>query len=188
MPAMSAQDYFLRAARLGFRRWQAEDLPLARALWGNPEVTRLFSREPLTETLVEERLRTEMQQARDHGVQYWPIFLLANDAHVGCCGLRPHRPDEGIYELGFHLLPAHWGAGIASEAAGAVIEHAFSQPGIQGLFAGHHPDNAASGRVLAKLGFTRTGDQLYPPTGLQHPSYMLLPSAGSLAAGSVTRA
>jgi ribosomal-protein-alanine N-acetyltransferase len=34
--------YFLKTSRLGFRQWSIADLPLAMALWGDPEVTRFI--------------------------------------------------------------------------------------------------------------------------------------------------
>ncbi len=106
-------------------------------------------------------------------MQYWPIFLLANGEHVGCCGLKPRDPRQRIYELGAHIRSQHWRQGLAEEAAGAIIAHAFDELGASGLFAGHHPENEASRRLLAKLGFVYTHDELYPPTGLHHPSYHL---------------
>jgi [ribosomal protein S5]-alanine N-acetyltransferase len=106
-------------------------------------------------------------------VQDWPIFLLENDQHDGCAGLRPYRVDEGVYELGFHIRTAYWGQGIAQEAALAVVKFGFETLGAKALFAGHHPDNGASRRVLAKLGFRFTQEEFYPPTGLMHPSYLL---------------
>jgi ribosomal-protein-alanine N-acetyltransferase len=54
-----------------------------------------------------------------------------------------------------------------------VITYAFDTLGASALFAGHHPENAASRKVLAKLGFQFTHKQLYPPTGLEHDSYLL---------------
>ena len=51
--------------------------------------------------------------------------------------------------------------------------YAFNTLGVKGLFAGHNPGNAASRRVLEKLGFRYTHDEYYPPTGLNHPSYLL---------------
>ena len=93
---------------------------------------------------------------------------------VGCAGLRPRDPARKIYELGFHLCVAAWGAGYATEAARAVLDLAFGALGATELFAGHHPKNAASRRVLAKVGFVHTHDELYPPTGLLHPSYRLV--------------
>ncbi len=149
-----------------------DDLPLAHALWGDPRVTR-FIGGPFSPAQVEERLRQEIASMGAHSVQYWPLFLLAGDEHVGCCGLRPHRPHDRVYELGFHLRPAHWGRGLAVEAGRAIVTFAFQTVGATGLFAGHHPANAASRRVLEKLGFRFTHAELYAPTGLRHPSYLL---------------
>jgi RimJ/RimL family protein N-acetyltransferase len=164
--------YFLTSARLGFRRWSMDDLPLAAALWSDPEVTRLIGG-PFTAAAVEQRLRAEIGSMAAHGLQYWPMFLLADGAHVGCAGLRPYRPDEKVHELGFHLRPAYWGRGLATEAAAAAVAFGFETLGAAALFAGHHPANATSRRVLEKVGFRFTHEELYPPTGLKHPSYLL---------------
>ena len=59
------------------------------------------------------------------------------------------------------------------EAGRAVINYGFASLRADALFAGHHPANANSRRVLEKLGFTFTHEELYPPTGLMHPSYLL---------------
>lgn len=72
-----------------------------------------------------------------------------------------------------HLRPAWWRQGLAVEAARAVIAHAFTTVRLRGLFAGHHPGNAASRRMPEKLGFRYTHAEFYSPTGLQHPSYRL---------------
>ena len=55
-----------------------------------------------------------------------------------------------------------------------MIAYAFDQLGASALFAGHHPDNAVSARVLAHLEFQFTHDEFYPPTGQKHPSYLLM--------------
>jgi RimJ/RimL family protein N-acetyltransferase len=170
---MPAPEYFHSSKRLGFRFWTADDFDLARQLWGDPEVTRLFSKEPFSEEQIRERLNTEIERAAENGVQYWPIFELSTQANVGCCGLRPYRPGEKIYELGFHLRPAHWGKGYATEAARAALDYAREKLDLIGIFAGHHPENKASKRVLLKLGFAEIGAEFYPPTGLLHPGYML---------------
>jgi ribosomal-protein-alanine N-acetyltransferase len=164
--------YFLRTKRLGFRPWSVDDLGLAMALWGDEQVTKLIGG-PFSREQVQGRLSQEISNLRSHGVQYWPIFLLSNDEHLGCCGLRPYRLDQKIYEIGVHVRPVHWGHGYAQEATRAIMEYAFDRVGATGLFAGHNPANEASRRVLEKLGFHYTHDELYPPTGLQHPSYLL---------------
>lgn len=172
-----SREYFLKTPRLGFSCWSMDDLPLALALWGDPCVTRLIGG-PLSPEEAEQRLRSEIASMSAYGVQYWPIFLLAGGAHAGCCGLRPYRSQDRIYELGFHLRPAYWGQGLATEAGRAAVAYAFERLGAAALFAGHHPANATSRAVLEKLGFRFTHEELYPPTGLKHPSYLLARPAG----------
>ncbi len=166
------REYFLTSEHLGFGYWSEDDLPLAMELWGDPRVTARIGG-PFTAEQVRARLDREIACRRDHGMQYWPVFLLDTGAHAGCAGLRPYRPEERIYELGFHLRPEHWGRGLAEEAGRAVIGYGFAALGAVALFAGHHPENLASSRVLAKLGFHYTHEELYPADGLMHPSYLL---------------
>ncbi len=166
--------YFMTTSRLGFRFWRMADLDLARGLWGDPRVARwIDARGQLTEAQVAERLAFEIQLQHRHGIQYWPVYRLNGGTHVGCCGLRPHDPAARIYELGFHICASSWRKGYAFEAARAVIDHAFGTLHACGLFAGHHPRNKASRRLLAKLRFRFTHNEFYAATGCQHPSYLL---------------
>jgi ribosomal-protein-alanine N-acetyltransferase len=160
--------------RLSFRTWTAADWPLALALWGNPQVTRLIADLGFpSEQQAHERLVREFDNLTEYGIQYWPIFL-RDGTHLGCCGLRPYLPDEPIEEIGIHLRPAFWRQGFATEALSSVIRYAFAVRNVKALFARHHPDNVGSGRVLSKLGFRYTHDELMTQTGLFHPCYELL--------------
>lgn len=166
--------YFLKTARIGFRRWQEEDLPLATGLWGDLKVTQLFDgRGKLSQAQVKERLLLEISTQQLHGIQYWPIFRLQDDRHIGCCGLRPYDESKTVLEIGFHIRHRHWGHGYAYEAARGLIRYAFDIIRVSGLFAGHNPKNEGSRHLLEKLGFKYTHDEFYQPTGLNHPSYML---------------
>ena len=76
---------------------------------------------------------------------------------IGYCGLIFHGngpPDEP--ELAYELLRAAHGCGCATEAGRAVVTWA-SEAGYQRLWAGVRDWNAASRRVLEKLGFRETG-------------------------------
>lgn len=93
-----------------------------------------------------------------------PRFVMtrAADAEVvGCIGIGPiaggdqAAADSGI-ELGYWIARKHWGKGYATEGGRAVLEIARTL-GHQRVFASHFQDNPASGRVLRKLGFERTG-------------------------------
>ncbi|QOS77449.1 GNAT family N-acetyltransferase [Paenibacillus sp. JNUCC31] len=165
---------FLETERLEFSTWSEEDRALASALWGDHEVTKWISSKGfLSEDEVEARLALEIKRQEEVGVQYWPLFEKDSEVFVGCCGLRPYSPEENIYELGFHLTRDYWGKGYAMEAARAVVDYAFGELKVEGLFAGHHPDNDVSRHMLSKLGFEYVRDECYEPTGLMHPSYLL---------------
>ena len=168
-----SRDYFLTTKRLAFSHWRDDDLALAMTLWGNPQVS-AFLGGPFTPEGVRARLSREIEMMIACKVQYWPVFLLANNDLVGCAGLRPYTKDGHIHELGFHLRPDYWGQGLAHEAARAVIGFAFETLAIESLFAGHHPANEASERLLKKLGFRWTHEEIYPPTGLMNPAYRLV--------------
>jgi len=172
MDSPSHDAYFLLSERIGFRAWSDADMDLAMALWGDPEVTRLIGG-PFSPAQVRARLIQEITTEREHDVQYWPIFLRTTGEHVGCCGLRPYGAQAGTYELGAHIRRQHWNHGYAEEASRSVMEYAFACLQAGALWAGHHPDNAASRRLLGKLGFRYVRDEYYAPTGLNHPTYTL---------------
>lgn len=86
---------------------------------------------------------------------------------LGCVGL--HRADSDI-ELGYWIARRHWGRGYATEAVRALLSLARAI-GHGRIAAYHFTDNAASGRVLTRLGFR--------PNGRCGPRYSL--ARGSLA-------
>jgi RimJ/RimL family protein N-acetyltransferase len=167
--------FFLKTQRLKFRTWSDHDVALALGLWGDERVTKyIYAQGKLSEDEVRGRLEQEIANDKKFGIQYWPIFLKSTNAHIGCCGIRPYDPEGDIEEIGFQIRADHWGCGFATEAANAVINYAFTKRSVKGLFAGHNPNNTVSRHLLKKLGFRYTHDEFYPPTGLNHPSYIMM--------------
>ena len=97
---MAHAKYFLTTKRLGFREWSAMDLPLAIALWGDPEVTRRMGG-PFSDDEIRNRLAAEIASMAARGVPYWPLFFLTNDDYVGCAGLRPYQLTNRSTRLDF---------------------------------------------------------------------------------------
>ena len=62
------------------------------------------------------------------------------------------------WALGYGIAHAHHGQGYATEACRTVLDYARDVLGFKRLCAGVYVDNAASCRVLEKLGFMRAGD------------------------------
>ena len=78
-------------------------------------------------------------------------------APIGVCSvdLREDGP-----ELGYWLGVPFWGRGLATEAARALIDHAFGDLEHETLISGARVNNPASRRVLEKCGFQWTGVRL----------------------------
>jgi hypothetical protein len=60
------------------------------------------------------------------------------------------------------------------EAAQGALDYAWEKWRLSKVYAGHHPDNRASEKILKKLGFEFIENVFYKPTGLMHPSYVCM--------------
>lgn len=85
------------------------------------------------------------------------VVLRETGAFIGWCGLdnlEPARPNPVI----FYLLKAeYWGQGYATEAAGALLETAFCELALARVDGGAEFANAASKRVMEKVGMRYLG-------------------------------
>ncbi len=164
--------HVFKTERLGFSLWNKSDTEVATSLWSHPDVMRLLSATgTYTPEQIAERLTREIQNQELYGVQYWKLYTLETSEFIGCCGLKPYHEETNIYELGFQLLPSFWNKGYASEAARFSLSYALELLKAKNIFAGHHPQNESSAKLLAKLGFKAFTTEFYEPTGLTHPLY-----------------
>lgn len=100
---------------------------------------------------------------RPQGQHDLTLMIIAHEGArprlVGGIGIHPD-PDHGGHEIGYWLTPSAWGRGYATEAGVAMLDIAGHAMGLKRLNSGHFVDNPASGRVLTKLGFRRTGIEM----------------------------
>lgn len=138
----------IRTERLLLRRARWDDLEAVHRLFSDPRAMRYWSR-PEHETLEETRhwLRFLVEPAADS-----LDLLVEKDGEViGKAGAWQ------LPEVGFLLHPDHWGRGLAFEAMTAVIAHVEAEhPALPELTAEVDPRNAASLRLLDRLGFCET--------------------------------
>ena len=87
------------------------------------------------------------------------IVTLRSGALIGIAGIA--KLNGNAPELGYWLGVPFWGHGYATEAARAVIDHAFTEIGCEQLQSGARISNPASRRVLEKCGFQWCGVGLY---------------------------
>jgi RimJ/RimL family protein N-acetyltransferase len=88
------------------------------------------------------------------------VFLIEKDfAPIGMVGVD-WRDQDGP-ELGYWLGVDHWGQGLATEAAHAVIDFTFEEFDTSHMRAGARVANPASRNVLEKCGFQWSGVELH---------------------------
>ena len=83
--------------------------------------------------------------------------LSKDGALIGNCGLRRKADNEWEADIGYELSPDHWRCGYATEAARAMVDFGFSELGLRRISSWCIADNAASARVLERLGFRQEG-------------------------------
>jgi len=87
-----------------------------------------------------------------HGFGLYLVELKDRNVPIGMSGVlkRESLPDP---DLGFAFLPEYWGNGYAFEAASAALDQARDVFRLTRILAITNPDNDASIKLLAKLGF-----------------------------------
>ena len=98
---------------------------------------------------IDERYR---QSYRDHGYGLYTVARKDNDAQVGMCGFVK-RDNFEFPDIGFAFLPEYERMGYGFESATAMLEYGHQTLGFSRVLAITSPDNDASGKLLAKLGF-----------------------------------
>ncbi|MDA0875510.1 MAG: GNAT family N-acetyltransferase [Bacteroidetes bacterium] len=92
------------------------------------------------------------------------VELNDSSTRIGICGLL-QRDWLDLPDLGFAYLASFHGQGLATEAAGAMLEVAFDALGLSGVCAITSMTNDASVGVLTKNGFAEGPPIQKPPDG-----------------------
>jgi RimJ/RimL family protein N-acetyltransferase len=157
MPDPHPRDILLSTERLILRPHALSDVPFLMELNSDVEVVRYtgdaaFADEAEARAIAERLMR--QFEARRMGRLI--VLDRKSGEALGWCGLKWHE-DAQVADLGYRLARKHWGKGYATEAGAACVRYAFEVLGLPRLVAHAVPENAASVRVLEKLGFRRTG-------------------------------
>lgn len=91
-----------------------------------------------------------------HGFGRWGLVHRADGRLIGMSGFK-YQDDLGEIDLGYRLLPAYWGRGLATESARACVRFGFEHMGLQAVIGLVLPANTASHGVLRKAGFADAG-------------------------------
>jgi RimJ/RimL family protein N-acetyltransferase len=163
--------------RLRYHPMRAADVAALHAHWNTPAVRRfLWDDEEVAPDTVRAVLTASDADFARAGYGLWVVTDAAGTL-VGSCGLRPVE-DTAEIEILYSVEPARWGAGLATEAAAAVLRHAFADLGLARVLGGTDEPNVASRRVLEKLGMHAVPTIAGTPPGVD---YLVVERAAFLA-------
>jgi ribosomal-protein-alanine N-acetyltransferase len=144
----------LQTGRLRLRAFTEADIDRMAMLMANKDFM-LFSLGIFTREKTAEFLDKVMVRDREGRPSQFGVIFRENDRLIGYCGFFAQIVD-GIEELeiGYRIDPTYRNRGIATEAARAVRDYAFSELCLPRVMSLIHPDNVPSRRVAEKNGMT----------------------------------
>ena len=155
---MSLPTPTLPTARLRLRPFTEADSAALYALHSSARVLRYWDSPPWSEPARAARFVAACRLMAEEGSgARLAIDRTSDGTFLGWCSLTRWSPDYRSAAMGYCLSEAAWGHGYATEAARAVLQWAFDALDLNRVQAETDTRNAASARVLEKLGFVREG-------------------------------
>ena len=147
----------LRTPRLRLRQWVDADLEPFAALNADGEVMRHLQG-ALGRKESDAYAAVRRAAIAEHGHGMWAVEVVDGAAFAGMVGLA--EPDfearfTPAVTVGWRFAREHWGRGYASEAARAAVAFGFESLGLEEILSWTTVDNAASRRVMERIGMTR---------------------------------
>lgn len=150
--------------RLRLRQWRAGDRAAFAALNADPRVMEFF---PALLGRAESDALAERCESliRERGWGFWAVEARSSGEFIGFVGLNTPSallPFAPCVEVGWRLAFAHWGQGLASEAARAALHVAFDTLGLPEIVSFTAVPNRRSRAVMEALGMREAGSFDHP--------------------------
>ena len=157
---MQANFPTLSSDRFILRQFVYSDLEDVFKGLSNPAVTAYYgvSYDTLEATKAQLTWFAELEK-KNTGI-WWAICSKTDGAFLGAGGLNDVSLENKKAEIGFWLLPSHWGKGIMSETMPLIFSHGFNTMGLHRIEGFVESKNANCKKAVAKLGFTHEGTMI----------------------------
>ena len=146
----------VETARLILRPFAPSDIPAYAAIRGKRGVARYLpggeARAAEAQGVASRLVHAFAEQWQSVGYGPWAAVEKASRRLIGHCGLRLLPELAGETEILYALDETAWGRGYATEGAAAARDFGFGRLELPRLIAMAVPQNAASIRVMEKIG------------------------------------
>ncbi len=155
---MSLPTPILQTARLLLRPFSERDAQAIYALQSNARVLRYWDSPPWTERSRADAFIAACRTMEEDGSGgRFAIETRDENAFIGWCSMFRWNPVYRSLGIGYCFDEPAWGKGYATEAVRAMLQWAYGALDLNRVEAELDTRNAASARVLEKLGFEREG-------------------------------
>ncbi|MCB0546668.1 MAG: GNAT family N-acetyltransferase [Phaeodactylibacter sp.] len=147
----------LTTSRLLLRRFRPEDIDMVFYGLSHPEVIKYYGvhYSTLEETQVQMDWFVELGTNKT-GI-WWAICSADSGAFLGAGGFNNWSHEFQKAEIGFWLLPEHWGKGVMTEAMPLICNYGFKEMGLHRIEGFVETENQLCKKALRKLDFTLEG-------------------------------
>ncbi len=108
------------------------------------------------------------QVKKDPSLEKWGGHLIVyrpDNLLIGSCGYKGQPNAQGEVEIGYEIKASHRERGLATEAANALVDYAFTFPEVKSIIAHTLLEENPSAKVLTKIGFKKAGEEIDPEDG-----------------------
>lgn len=142
----------IETERLIFRKFTTNDLPMLIEQRSDPDVNRYLGGTTLQNPeALAKRIEFYISCYTSHGFGMCAMLWKESGNMIGSAGLQPLDGTDEI-EVGYSMIKDFWGKGIGTEAAHGWLDFGFNEAGLERIVAVANTDNAASRRIMEKLG------------------------------------
>ena len=124
----------IRTARLTLREFTALDLPSLQAQLADPRHTEFYGPGETDAAFARDLLERFIRWAEESPRRNYQLAIALSETpndSIGSCGIRQEGCEAGTAEFGLQLAVEHWGRGLATEAAQAMLRLAFEDLGLR---------------------------------------------------------
>lgn len=143
--------------RLDYRPVSVAEIPFYEKALTDERVMRFMNIRFTTNQPGKEQWEWYQSQLASGSALYFSMYKQSTREFCGVISLYYYNAPNQKAELGYWLLPAHWGQGYATEACQAMLQYAASVWPLHRVEAFIETDHAASRQILKKCGFRLEG-------------------------------
>ncbi len=154
---MNKEFPILKSERVYLRQFKGSDLENVFKGLSHPDIIKYYGINFDSLEATKEQMVWFSELEKNGTGIWWAVCSKVDDKFLGAGGLNNLSKENKKAEIGFWLLPEHWGQRIIPEIIPLILNHAFNTIGLHRIEGFVETENSNCKKVLGKLAFTLEG-------------------------------